>query len=81
MTGYWLYSLLVLAGFVLWLLLFFAMRNGTGRKRDIVGYALIGPMHTYLKKRGYTLTRRELLGWGFVLLLMLAAPWITKFME
>lgn len=81
MTGYLVYSLVVLAGFVLWLLLFFEMRKDRNRKRDIAGYVFIGPMHVYLKKRGYSLTHRELLGWGVVLLLMLAVPWITFYLE
>ena len=81
MSGYWLYALLVLAGFALWVLLFIAMRRGSGRKKDVAGYVLIGPMHSYLKRRGYALSRRELVGWGAVLLLMLAVPWISWFLE
>lgn len=81
MSGYWLYALLVLAGFGLWLALFVVMRRGAGRKRDVAGYVLIGPMHAYLKRRGYSLSGRELVGWGIVLLLMLAVPWITWFLE
>ncbi len=79
--GYLIYSLAVLAGFVLWLLLFWEMRKGASRERDLAGQIFIGPMHAYLKKRGYTLSRRELFGWGFVLLLMLLVPWITMYLE
>ena len=81
MSGYWLYALLVLAGFRLWLALFVIMRRGAGRKRDVAGYVLIGPMHAYLKRRGYSLSARELIGSGVVLLLMLVVPWITWFLE
>ena len=80
MSGYLIYSLVVLAGFALWLLLFLAMRKGSNGKRDIAGYILIGPMHAYLKRRGYTLRTRELVGWGVVLLLMLLAPWISVYL-
>ena len=81
MKGYVIYSLLVLAGFALWLILFLVMRKGSDRKRDIAGYALIGPMHAYLKRRGYSLSNRELVGWGIVLVLMLLVPWVTWFIE
>lgn len=81
LVGYLLYSLLVLAGFGLWIGLFLGMRKGSARQRDVAGYFLIGPLHAYLKKRNYALTQRELIGWGVVLLLMLAVPWLTWFLE
>jgi uncharacterized membrane protein len=80
-VGYIVYVALVALGFLLWILLFLAMRRTSGQKRDITGWFLIGPLHTYLGKRGYSLTSREVLGWGAVLLLMIAAPPITWLME
>ncbi len=81
MLGYFLYSLLVLAGFGLWLLLFLAMRRWPGRSSDIAGLFLIRPLHVYLRKRGYSFTQRKLVGWGAVLLLMLLAPLFTWLLE
>ena len=80
-VGYLMYSMLVLAVFFIWFLFFMAMRKGPDSKRDLAGYVLIGPMHAYLKNRGYNLTHRELFGWGIVLLLMLLVPWITRYLE
>ena len=81
MIGYIIYVALIAVGFMLWILLFVAMRRTAGRNREIAGWLLIGPLHSYLSKRGYTLTEREVLGWGAVLLLMLAAPLITELLE
>lgn len=81
MLGYLIYSLVVLLGFALWIALFLGMRKGSERQRDTAGYLLVGPLHAYLRKRNYTLTMRELVGWGVVLLLMLTVPWITWFLE
>ncbi len=68
----------------MWVALFIYMRGGdkkSDRKRGLVGKLLIGPLHPYMAKRGYSLTKRELLGWGLVLVLMLAAPLITSLLE
>jgi hypothetical protein len=80
MRGYLIYFALVLTGFALWALLFAAMRRTRDEKRTWV-YFLIGPLHAYLMRRGYTLSQRELFGWGLVLLFMLLAPWITDVLE
>ena len=81
MKGYLIYALLVFVGFGLWAVLFMGMQKGSSRKRDLAGYFFIGPLHAYLEKRGYVLTKREVIGWGAVLLLMLAVPWLTWFLE
>ena len=81
MRGYCIYALLVLAGFGLWLVLFSFMRKEPGRNKDFAGFLLIGPLHSYLKQRGYSLTKRELVGWLAVLLLMLSAPLVTWWLE
>lgn len=80
MTGYLLYATLILGGFALWFALFVLMRKGTDQKRDVTGYVLLGPLHSYLKKRNYTLTMREIFGWAAVLILMLSAPWLSRFL-
>ena len=81
MTGHLIYVAIVLAGFVLWLVLFLAMRKRRDRKHDIAGYLLIGPLHAYLRRRNYSLTKRELFGWGAILILMLLVPWVTRLLE
>jgi hypothetical protein len=80
--GYVVYVLVVLAGFALWGLLFWYMRSGSAREhRDTIGYAFIGPLHKYLQKRNYALTRREIWGWLVVLVVLLVAPLITHLLE
>jgi hypothetical protein len=81
MRGYLLYSLLVFAGFGLWLLLFLVLRGKHGRANDTAGLFLVGPLHTDLKRRGYSLTKREIAGWGIVLVLMLLAPLLSLLSE
>ncbi len=78
MSGYLLYAALILIGFLLWFVLFVFMRKGSDRKRDVTGYVLLGPLHSYLKKRNYSLTMREVFGWSAVLILMLSAPWLSR---
>ena len=81
MYRYLLYSLLVLLGFLLWITLVLVMRRHGKDKRNIAAYLLIGPLHTYLHKRNYSFTKREIIGWGCVFVLMLLAPWITWLLE
>lgn len=81
MRGYLLYSLLVLVGFALWILLFAGMRKSRGRVRKAAGFIFLGPLHSYMRERNYTLTRRELFGWGVVLVVMLLAPWLSMWLE
>lgn len=78
MANYIVFCLLVLAVFFVWFLFFSVMRKEGGRKLDLLGFLFLGPVHVYLKKRGYVLSRRELIGWVVVLFLMLLAPWITS---
>jgi len=80
MSAYFFYVAMILAGFVLWFALFVFMRKGADRRRDVTGYVLLGPLHSYLKKRNYTLTMREVFGWSAVLILMLSAPWLSRWL-
>jgi hypothetical protein len=78
-TGYIVYTLAVLATFLLWGIAFAVMRKDKGKERsDLTGFLLTGPLHFYLKRRRYDLSGRELIGWGVVGLLMLLAPVIAK---
>jgi hypothetical protein len=77
MRGYLLYSLLVLAGFALWVILFAVLRRSRGRLRDATGFFFLGPFHSYMRSRNYSLSKRELVGWGVVLVVMLLAPWLS----
>jgi hypothetical protein len=79
--SYLVYAALVVAGLVLWLLLLAYMRGRPSRSRQVFGWSLIGPVHVYLSNRGYSLSKRELFGWGAVFLLMLAAPLISWLLE
>jgi len=81
MSAYFFYVAMILAGFVLWFALFVFMRKGSDRRRDVTGYVLLGPLHSYLKKRNYTLIMREVFGWSAVLILMLSAPWLSRWLE
>lgn len=81
MDRYLIYSVLVLLGFLLWITLVLVMRKHSKDKRSIAAYLLIGPLHTYLQKRNYSFTKREIIGWGCVFIFMLLAPWITWLLE
>lgn len=81
MHGYTIYVLLLAVGIGLWALLFWFMRKNSGATRNAVGWLIIGPFHIYLEKRGYRLSKRELLGWGIVGALMLFAPVLSWLLE
>ncbi|KRI01508.1 hypothetical protein AO057_00010 [Curvibacter sp. PAE-UM] len=81
MRGYAIYVLLIAAGFGVWALLFWFQRRSSGRGQKLVGWVTIGPLHAYLERRGYRLSRRELLGWGLVALVMVAAPLASWWLE
>lgn len=76
-VAYLIYCAIILAGYGLWIALFVSMKSGSQKKKDSVGYALLGPMHAYLRKRGYTLTTREMVGWGVILLFLLVLPLLS----
>ena len=81
MRGYVIYLLLVVLAFALWILLFIGMRKGRGRTREAAGFLLLGPFHSYMRKRNYSLSSRELVGWGVVFVVMLLAPLLSKWLE
>jgi hypothetical protein len=81
MRGYLFYAVAVILGFGMWWLLFAAMRRREIPGGKFLGYFLLGPMHGYLKRRNYSLSKRELLGWLVVGVLMLAAPIVSKMLE
>ena len=77
--------LFLVGGFVLffgiWVMIFMTLRKAKPERRDILGPLLMGPFHFYLKKRGYSFSKRELIGWGVVLLIMFLAPWVSFLLE
>jgi len=75
------YIVAVIICFIFWFLIFKYFR----KKKDILskkdkfrGYWIFGPMFKYIQNRGFTLTKRELLGWAIVFLLMLLAPFLER---
>jgi len=77
--GYVLYVAAVLAIFAFWFIGFVVMRRHRDKAwGDFKGFLFAGPLHFYLKRRRYELSQREVIGWGAVLLLMIAAPIMTK---
>lgn len=81
MRAYAIYVLLVFAGFGLWALLFWLQRRSTDRFRKAAGWITVGPFHGYLERRGYRLSKREILGWTVVALVMLLAPVASWLLE
>ena len=81
MQNYLIYALSILMSFVLWIIIFIIMKKSKGRSKDVKGVLLLGPAHFILRRVGYKLTMRELIGWGVVLLFMLIAPLITHWLE
>lgn len=81
MNGYLSLVAIVVFGFVALAIIFIILNRLKGRSRDIAGLLFVGPAHFILKRHGYSLSKREIIGWGVVLLLMLAAPLITNWLE
>ena len=81
MGSYLFYAVVLILGFGMWWLVFTAMRRRETRGTNFLGYFLLGPMHGYLRRRNYSLTKRELIGWLLVALLMLAAPLMSILLE
>jgi hypothetical protein len=80
MTGYLVYVLLALLGLALVALPFLLARRGEKSAR-LFGAYVAGPMHMYLAKRGYRLTKRELILALVVVVLGLVVPIVTHFLE
>ena len=75
------YIIIVFLGFITWIvvLAYFRSKKSTLSREDkFRGFFIFGPMFTYMRKRGFVFTKREIIGWGIVLLLMLAAPFLEK---
>lgn len=81
MRDYAIYIFLVAVGFGLWALLFWFQRRSSSRMHKMVGWVFIGPLHDYMERRGYRLSKRELVGWGLVAIVMVAAPLATWWLE
>ena len=78
-AAYVIYVLAVTAMFLFWLVAFAILRRQKDAKpSDLMGFLLVGPMHFYLKRRNFQLSNREIIGWGIVLALMLAAPALSS---
>jgi hypothetical protein len=61
------YILFVILGLLTWIaiLWYFRSKASALSNRDkFRGYLIFGPMFTYLRKRGFVLTKREIIGWG-----------------
>ena len=76
---YWYLAAGILGG-AAWLWLFFVWRRRPEESKGMVGFLLFGPFlpvfDAYLRKRG-GLTRRELIGWGAVVLIAVVAIILT----
>ncbi|MET3139510.1 putative membrane protein [Undibacterium sp. GrIS 1.2] len=81
MKNYLMYAIIILSGFIAWILIFWIMRKSKDQSKNIKGVLLVGPAHFILKRTGYKLTTREIVGWGLVLLFMLTAPLISHWLE
>jgi hypothetical protein len=75
------YIIVVILGFLSWIVILWYFRTkatALSNKDKFRGYFIFGPMFSYMRKRGFALTKREIIGWGIVLLLMLAAPFLEN---
>ena len=76
---YWYLAVAVIGG-AAWLWLFLVWRRCPERSKGVIGFLLFGPflpsLDSYVQKRG-GLTKREWVGWGIVILLMIAAVLFT----
>jgi len=75
------YIIVVILGFLTWIVILWYFRRKASalpNKDKFRGYFIFGPMFSYMQKRGFALNKREIIGWGIVLLLMLAAPFLEN---
>ena len=80
--GYLGYLALISAVFLFWFVGFAVMRSRKDKQwGNLTGFLLAGPLHFYLRERRYALSRREMIGWGLVFVVMAAAPIATKLLE
>lgn len=63
------------------IILFLRRRQERGSENRVAGPLLVGPLHVYLRKRRYTFTPRELVGWLIVGMLMASAPLVARMLE
>ena len=80
----WVLIIVAILGFGVWILLFRLFRRhppAQSRASRATGYTLFGPLwpaiEEYMSKREWKLTKREVLGWLLVFLLMIAAILFT----
>ncbi len=76
----WIFLIVVILGFAAWALLFQLFRHqppAQSRASCVTGYILFGPfwptIDKYMCKRGWKLSKREMIGWLVVFLLMISA--------
>lgn len=82
-----IYILIILLMIIIWIGLFHIFKNSQDEnptKRKLIGISIFGPLwigiHPYMKKHGWKLTQREIIGWIIVILLMLFAPLISYYL-
>ena len=82
-VGYFWYLIFVFLVFAWWIFGFAVMRGQGDRRQsnDLTGFLLTGPMHFYLKHRGYRLSKREIFGWSVVFLFMALAPLLRNMLS
>jgi len=79
---YFGYLALIVGVFLFWCVGFAVMRRRKDKEwGNLTGFLLAGPLHFYLRERRYSLSRREMVGWGIVFVVMALAPIATKLLE
>jgi hypothetical protein len=83
LPGDLIYLLFPVAAFAVWALVIrhLRQRQAQGNENKVAGPLLLGPLHVFLRNRQYTLSRRELIGWLIVGILMASAPLIARVIE
>jgi len=83
LPGDLIYLLFPILVFSVWAGVILFLRRGQEQGSDnrVAGPLLVGPLHVYFRKRRYTFTPRELVGWLIVGIFMASAPFIARLIE
>lgn len=84
-TSFYLkYLLIIVLAVIVWVFFLISYRNKKSDMSDLDNYKglfLIGPFYLYLRKKGFSLSKREIIGWIIVISLMIIAPLVVVYLR
>jgi hypothetical protein len=77
--SYLAYALLVIGGWTILIVVVWLLTKG--KPKGALPAIILGPAYFVLKRQDWNISRREVVLWAFVALLMLVAPLISYWLE